>query len=172
MKRIRFIANCAVAAALAVCAGCASGKSRKPEISEEDAFTPIRAKYRSVTPADLAAAPDVLRIAVIDVAFEDGKASFGFLPGAYRPATGFCELLAEKVTTRGIRELIEAIDPYVDRMPFGILFTYGGRPTSSPDVVETLPSDFAAFFQEFRDAMAKEDIEFICLLPEKVTFLR
>lgn len=172
MKKIRFIANCAVAAALAVCAGCASGKSGKPEIPEEDTFTPIRAKYRSLTPSDLTAAPEVLRIAVVDVAFQDGKAAFGFLPGEYRPQTGFCHLLAEKVPAAGIHELVEAIDPYVDRMPFGILFTYGGRPTSAPDVAESLPPDYAAFFQEFRAAMEKEDIDFVCLLPAKVTFLK
>ena len=172
MSRKRFISHFALVAALAVCAGCASDKSRKPEIAEEDAFTPIRAKYKTVAASEIPTSPEILRVAIIDVEFQGSKAKFSFLPGAYRPRTGFCQLLAEKTTASDIAGLVAALDPYVDRMPFGVIFTYGGRPTSSPEVAESLPPDYAGFFQEFREAMEKEDIEFLCLLPEKVTFLR
>lgn len=161
--------------ALSLQSGCMlfQGKPAEPApVGEGETFTPIRTKYKVVTSADLPVTEDALQIAVVDIVFEGSEAKLGFLPAKYRPRTGFCQLTQAKKEAKTIAELVQTIDFYVDRMPFAILFTCNGRATSDPDVAETLPLAYEDFFADFQAAMKAEDIDFVCLLPEKVTFLK
>lgn len=148
-----------------------SNVSDSPEIPEEETFSPIRTKYRTVTSRDLGST-ETLRIAVVDVDFEGDVLRMGFEPAVFRPQTGLCQLLGNRKEANSLAALIQAIDPYIDRMPFGVMFTYRGRPTSSPDVSAVLPESYAAFYREFQAAMSAEDVDFVCLLPEKAVFVR
>ncbi len=167
------IAPLLLAAVLA--GGCASSSPKdKPEENAVDpakAFTPIRAKFSTVSPADLGDM-ESLRIAVIDADFTDGVASLGFVPGIYRPANGVCELLETRLNCASIAELVKAIDRHVDRMPFGILFTYRGRLASDADISRDLPPAYGDFYRGFLAAMKEEGIDFVPLVPSKVIFLR
>ena len=175
MKTNRFPYFAVSVAALVLVNGCAvfgSKKAETPALGEEEAFTPVRSKYMAVTPADLPATMEAMRIAVVDVDFKGGTARLGFFPAVFHPKTGFCQILEERAEADSIAALVKAIDPYIDRMPFCVLFTYAGKPTSDPDVAETLPPAYADFFRQFQTAMKDEDIDFLCLLPESATFLR
>lgn len=166
-----FLLVVAAAAALSGCALFGSKGSDSPEIPEEEAFSPIRTKYRTVTSRDLGST-EVLRIAVVDVNFEGDEMRMEFEPAEFRPQTGLCQLLGGRKEPKSLAALVAAIDPYIDRMPFGVLFTYRGRLTSSPEVSATLPEAYTAFYREFQAAMRAEDIDFVCLLPERAVFVR
>ena len=158
--------------AAASLSGCAS---RRPEAEEpvdpDNAFTPIQAKYSAVTPADLGETGP-LRIAVVDVDLDGPSARLAFLPGSYRPANGICQLLSDREECPSVAALVKAIDRRVDRMPFGILFTYRGRLASDSAVARGLPAAYGDFYGEFQAAMKAEDIDYVLLVPEKVVFLR
>ncbi len=160
--------------ALGLAAGCASSRSDKDAASpvdEADAFTPIRAKYSAVTPADLAHV-DQLLVAVVDADFSEGVASLGYFPAQYQPRNGLCQIVAERRAYPSVAELVAAIDRRVDRMPFGVLFTYRMRPASRGDVTDGLPPAYSAFVRDFQSAMRAEDIDFVTLLPEEIVFLK
>ena len=162
------------AAALAIAAGCASSRNKEdapPPVDEASAFTPIRAKYSTATPSDLGGV-ETLRIAVVDVDFVGDAARMAFIPALYRPLNGVCQLLEERTECDTITSLIKAIDAHVDRMPFGILFTYRGRLATDGAVANSLPAAYHDFYTGFQAAMKTEDIEYVVLMPEKVVFLR
>ena len=162
------------AAALALAAGCASSRSKEPAtppVDEADAFTPIRVKYATATPADLGEI-ETLRIAVVDADFTGDVARMAFIPASYRPINGVCQLLGERVECDSIAGLVKAIDAHVDRMPFGILFTFRGRLATDSAVANSLPAAYHDFYAGFQSAMKTEDIDYVLLMPEKVVFLR
>lgn len=155
--------------------GCASTKPAAPapiSVGEGEIFTPIRTKYKVLRPAELPSGVDTLQLAVVDVRFDGGQIGIGFLPGQYRVQSGFCQIPKARVEVASLAELVTAMDPYIDRMPFAVLFTCNGRATSDPAVVDSLPEAYTDFFQEFQAVMREEDIDFVCLLPDKITFLK
>lgn len=159
--------------ALGLAVGCASSRSDKgadSPVDEADAFTPIRAKYSAVTPSDLAHV-DQLLIAVVDADFTDGVARLAYFPAQYQPRNGLCQIIEGRRVCASVAELVAAIDRRVDRMPFGILFTYRMRPASHDDVNGSLPPAFSAFVRDFQAAMRAEDIEFVTLLPEEIVLM-
>lgn len=162
-----------LSAVLAIATGCASSGSDgdADSVDEADAFTPIRAKYATVTPSDLVGS-DQITVAVVDADFTDGSAKLGFFPAAYHPHDGLCQMIGDMRECPSVAELVKAIDRRVDRMPFGILFTYRMRPASQQEVASSLPPAYAAFYREFQSAMKAEDIEFVTLMPENVVFLK
>ena len=173
MHKIDFALFASLVVLLALGSGCASSRSEEdPVVSEEEAFTPIRAKYRAVTPGDLPVTTEALRVAVVDLSVSGENARLSFFPALYRPKSGYCEMLAPRKEASGVAALVKAIDPYVDRMPFGVLFTSGGRVASDPDTAAALPAAFSDLYAQFQEEMRKADIEFVCLMPPSVTFLQ
>ncbi len=169
----RVLLRYAVLATLGLAVGCASSRSDKeadPSIDEADAFTPIRAKYSAVTPADLGHV-DQLLIAVVDADFSEGVARLAFFPAQYQPRNGLCQIVGERRPCSSVAELVAAIDRRVDRMPFGILFTYRMRPASQGAVNLALPPAYSAFVRDFQSAMRAEGIEFVTLLPDEIVLL-
>ena len=159
---------------LCLAAGCASSHSSKdgerPVVDEADAYTPIRVKYSVATPSDLVREDQIL-IAVVDADFAGGAAKLGFFPAHYQPRSGLCQIIGERRECASVAELVHAIDERVDRMPFGVLFTYRMRPASQVDVSHGLPPAYSAFCLEFRSTMREEDIDFVTLVPDQVVFL-
>ena len=169
----RVLLRVAAFAVLGLAVGCSSSRSKDSEpspVDEADAFTPIRAKFSVVTPSDLAHV-DQLLIVVVDADFPNGAARLSYFPANYQPRGGLCQVIAERRACSSVAELVAAIDRRVDRMPFGILFTYRMRPASQGDVNSGLPPDYSAFVRDFQAAMRAADIEFVMLLPEEVVFL-
>ena len=159
--------------ALGIAAGCSSSRSKDSEqdaVDEADAFTPIRAKYSAVTPADLHQL-DQLLVAVVDADFSEGVARLEYFPAQYQPRNGLCQIVGKRRVCSSVAELVAAIDQRVDRMPFGVLFTYRMRPASQGDVNHALPPAYSAFIRDFQSAMRAEDIEFVTLLPEEIVIL-
>lgn len=158
----------------AFAAGCASSRQQDEApnpVDEASAFTPIRVKYATATPADLAGV-DTVRIAVVDVDFSGDVARMALVPASYRPLNGVCQLLEERTECDAIADLVKAIDAHVDRMPFGVLFTYKGKVSTDSAVMRDLPPAYGDFYASFQAAMKAEDIDYVLLMPEKVVFLR
>ncbi len=157
---------------------CATSKSGKesdvPAVDPAEALSPIRTdrSLLSNREKDLAQY-DMLRVAIVDMDENDkGEPVFAFVPAKYYPNRDYCRFAGEKKTCATIGKLVTAIDPYIDRMPFGILFTYQGRLATSQEVAERLPSSYQAFFMEFKDAMRGEDIDFVVLGPANIEFFK
>lgn len=170
MKRTPAILPATLACALLLASpGCALFRSSKPkEANPSDLpLTPVRTSHRYVMPSDLQ--PRQLRVALIDVDLRKETTRTSLTVGMLQPHEGLLTLETPTRTCTTIQQLVQTLDPYLDRMPVGLVLTEGGR---VPGAQGEPPAAFGAFVSQLQEALDKEKILFAFILPKELHLVR
>ncbi len=154
---------------LLACSGCrlpwGARKGDAPVAGLE--LTPIRTKHRYVTSADLP--QPQLRVALVDVILKGEKASTTLTVGMFRPRDGLLKTEAPLKPCPSIQALVAALDPYVDRMPVGLILTINGE---IPGKGGEPPPAFGAVASQLQKALEKEEISYAFIVTADLHVLQ
>jgi len=149
--------------------GCSmlGGSKPKSEPSGDLVLSPIRTSNHYISTTEL---PQLqLRTALVEVTLRDDKVGMVLTVGMLRPHEGLFKMESTPQPCTSLQALIEALDPYIDRMPIGLILTVDGE---LPGVHGEPPAAFGAYVGQLLAELTQEQILCTFILPQELHIVR
>ena len=167
MKAKILLQIAAVALVCLSCASCSLFSSEKGKDSSRETsytpLTPIRKKRdsRYVVARDLNQVE--VRVALVNVISSSRSAEATFIVGSYFPYEGTFRGKGAPIPCASIQGVIDELDPYIDRMPIGLIMTDNGH---IPGLDGLDPSkEFVAYVAELQRELTKAEFLYAFIVP-------